>query len=91
MLGNKLSLPQTRHIFRDGRYLSLKASTHHEDSRNGRDVIDIGLLDEDFKFLYLFDPLYFLYVLEPNCFWSSVTPIDLLVNLDSINGFRLIA
>ncbi|KAJ8436145.1 LOW QUALITY PROTEIN: hypothetical protein Cgig2_033640 [Carnegiea gigantea] len=35
----------------DGRYLSLSASSYREDSRTRRDVIDMGLLDEDFKFL----------------------------------------
>ncbi|KAJ8432850.1 hypothetical protein Cgig2_024538 [Carnegiea gigantea] len=86
-LGRKLSLPQARHVFRDGRYLSLRASSYNEDSRNGRDVIDIGLPDEDFKFhlpIWLF---YFLYVLELNYFWSPITPTDLLTNLDSIKGF----
>ncbi|KAJ8429262.1 LOW QUALITY PROTEIN: hypothetical protein Cgig2_027543 [Carnegiea gigantea] len=70
LLGSKLSLPQARHVFRDGGYLSLRAHSYHEDSRNGRD--------------------YFLYVLEPNCCWSLITPIDLLANLDSIKGFHLI-
>ncbi|KAJ8422719.1 hypothetical protein Cgig2_008304 [Carnegiea gigantea] len=42
LLGSKLSLHQARHVFRDGRYLSLRASSYHEDSRNGRDVIDMG-------------------------------------------------
>ncbi|KAJ8438299.1 hypothetical protein Cgig2_015042 [Carnegiea gigantea] len=51
LLGNKLSLAQPRHIFRDGRYLSLRASSYREDSRNGRDVIDMGLPEEDSKFL----------------------------------------
>ncbi|KAJ8424439.1 hypothetical protein Cgig2_003897 [Carnegiea gigantea] len=51
LLGRKLSLPQARHIFRDGRYLSLRASSYREDSRNGRDVIDMGLPEEDSKFL----------------------------------------
>ncbi|KAJ8432611.1 LOW QUALITY PROTEIN: hypothetical protein Cgig2_032892 [Carnegiea gigantea] len=51
LLRSKLSLPQVRHIFRDGRYLSLRASSYHEDSRNGRDVIDMGLPEEDSKFL----------------------------------------
>ncbi|KAJ8423893.1 hypothetical protein Cgig2_006230 [Carnegiea gigantea] len=50
LLGSKLSLPQARHIFRDGRYLSLRASSYREDSRNGRDVIDMGLPEEDSKF-----------------------------------------
>ncbi|KAJ8437732.1 hypothetical protein Cgig2_001079 [Carnegiea gigantea] len=61
MLSSKLSLPHARHIFRDGRYLSLKASSHHEDSHNGRDVTDMGLPNEDFKFLW--------------SIWSSVLPI----------------
>ncbi|KAJ8434749.1 hypothetical protein Cgig2_001952 [Carnegiea gigantea] len=51
LLGSKLSLPQARHIFRDGRYLSLRASSYREDSRNERDVIDMGLSEEDSKFL----------------------------------------
>jgi len=51
LLGSKLSLPQARHVFRDGRHLSLRASSYREDSRNGRDVIDMGLLDDDSKFL----------------------------------------
>ncbi|KAJ8426541.1 hypothetical protein Cgig2_002061 [Carnegiea gigantea] len=51
LLGNKLSLLHARHIFRDGRYLSFRASSYHEDSRNGRDVIDMGLPEEDSKFL----------------------------------------
>ncbi|KAJ8420353.1 hypothetical protein Cgig2_004354 [Carnegiea gigantea] len=51
LLGSKLSLPQARHVFRGGRYLSLRASSCREDSRNGRDVIDTGLPDQDFKFL----------------------------------------
>ncbi|KAJ8428861.1 hypothetical protein Cgig2_010803 [Carnegiea gigantea] len=38
-------------FFRDGRYLSLRPSSHHEDSHNGQDVIHMGLLDSDFKFL----------------------------------------
>ncbi|KAJ8445647.1 LOW QUALITY PROTEIN: hypothetical protein Cgig2_009048 [Carnegiea gigantea] len=61
LLGIKLSLPQARHIFRDGRYLSLRASSHHEDSHNGRDVIDMGLPEEDSKF--------FLSI------WSVVLPV----------------
>ena len=51
LLGRELSLPQARHVFRDVRYLSLRASSYGEDSHNGRDVIDMGLLDEDLKFL----------------------------------------
>ncbi|KAJ8430481.1 hypothetical protein Cgig2_021727 [Carnegiea gigantea] len=51
LLGNKLSLPQARHIFSDARYLSLRASSYYEDSHNGRDVIDIGIPDGDLKFL----------------------------------------
>ncbi|KAJ8443399.1 hypothetical protein Cgig2_018832 [Carnegiea gigantea] len=43
LLGSKLSLPQARHIFRDVRYLSLRASSYRENSRNGRDMIDMGL------------------------------------------------
>ncbi|KAJ8428043.1 hypothetical protein Cgig2_007620 [Carnegiea gigantea] len=50
LLSSKLSLPQARHVFRDRRYLSLRDSSYREDSRNGEDVIDMGLLDEDFKF-----------------------------------------
>ncbi|KAJ8431097.1 hypothetical protein Cgig2_007513 [Carnegiea gigantea] len=42
---------QVMHVFRNGRYLSLRVSSYHEDSCNGRDVIDMGLPDEDFKFL----------------------------------------
>ncbi|KAJ8427245.1 hypothetical protein Cgig2_023911 [Carnegiea gigantea] len=51
LLSSKLSLLQARHIFRDGRYLSLRASPYDEDSHNGRDVIDMRLPDRDFKFL----------------------------------------
>ncbi|KAJ8424737.1 hypothetical protein Cgig2_027770 [Carnegiea gigantea] len=51
LLGSKLSLRQARHIFSYGRYLSLRASSYREDSRNGRYVIDIGLPEEDSKFL----------------------------------------
>ena len=51
LLGSKLSLSQARHIFRDGKYLSLRASSYREDSHNGRDIIDMGLPDEDRKFL----------------------------------------
>ncbi|KAJ8435463.1 hypothetical protein Cgig2_021096 [Carnegiea gigantea] len=51
LLGSKFTIPQARHIFRDGRYLSLRASSYREDSHNGRDVIDMGLSNEDFKFL----------------------------------------
>ncbi|KAJ8421646.1 hypothetical protein Cgig2_019219 [Carnegiea gigantea] len=51
LLGSKLSLPQARHVFRDGRYLSLSASSYCEDSCNGRDVVDMGLPGGDFKFL----------------------------------------
>ena len=51
LLGSKLSLPQARHIFWDGRYLSLRASSYRKDSSNGRDVIDMGLPEEDSKFL----------------------------------------
>ncbi|KAJ8430764.1 hypothetical protein Cgig2_017077 [Carnegiea gigantea] len=32
LLGSKLSLPEARHIFRDRRYLSLKASSYQKDS-----------------------------------------------------------
>ncbi|KAJ8433640.1 hypothetical protein Cgig2_026820 [Carnegiea gigantea] len=38
-LGANVPYPQARHIFRDGRYLSLRASSYREDSRNGRDSI----------------------------------------------------
>ena len=31
--------------------ISLRVSSYRDDSRNGRDVIDMGLLDENFKFL----------------------------------------
>jgi len=51
LLGSKLSLAQARHVFRDGRYLSLRVSPYRDDSHNGRDVIDLGLPDKDFKFL----------------------------------------
>ncbi|KAJ8426817.1 hypothetical protein Cgig2_022598 [Carnegiea gigantea] len=51
LLGSKLSFPQARHVFKDKRYLSLRANSYRKVSRNGRDVIDMGLLDEDFKFL----------------------------------------
>ncbi|KAJ8430765.1 LOW QUALITY PROTEIN: hypothetical protein Cgig2_017078 [Carnegiea gigantea] len=51
--GSKLSLPQARHIFRDGRYLSLRAGSYCEDSCNGRDVIDMGLPAEDFNFFFM--------------------------------------
>ncbi|KAJ8426819.1 hypothetical protein Cgig2_022600 [Carnegiea gigantea] len=50
LLRSKLSLPQARHIFRDGRYLSLRASSYRENSRDGRDVMDMGLSEEDYKF-----------------------------------------
>ena len=52
LLSSKLSLPQARHVFRNGKYLSLKSSSHREDFRNGRDVIDMRLPNEDFKFLW---------------------------------------
>ncbi|KAJ8422582.1 hypothetical protein Cgig2_007491 [Carnegiea gigantea] len=45
---------KVKHIYYDlwdGRYLSFKASSYHEDSRNGQDVIDMGLPKEDSKFL----------------------------------------
>ncbi|KAJ8445786.1 hypothetical protein Cgig2_000966 [Carnegiea gigantea] len=51
LLSRKLSLPQARRVFRDESYLSLRASSYREDSHNGQDVIDMGLSDEDFKFL----------------------------------------
>ncbi|KAJ8431209.1 hypothetical protein Cgig2_020320 [Carnegiea gigantea] len=35
LLSNKLSLPQAKHIFKDGRYLSLRGSSYREDSCNG--------------------------------------------------------
>ncbi|KAJ8431974.1 hypothetical protein Cgig2_027000 [Carnegiea gigantea] len=38
----------------------LKASSYHDDSHNGRDIIDMGLPDEDFKFLF--------------SIWSSILP-----------------
>jgi len=66
LLGNKLFLLQARHIFRDRRYLSLRASSYCTDSGNGRDVIDMGLPEEDSNFSCLFGPLYFLYVLGLN-------------------------
>ncbi|KAJ8422982.1 hypothetical protein Cgig2_025007 [Carnegiea gigantea] len=50
-LADKLSLPPAGHVFRDGRYLSLRVSSCHENSRNVQDVIDMGLPNEDFKFL----------------------------------------
>ncbi|KAJ8419872.1 hypothetical protein Cgig2_000265 [Carnegiea gigantea] len=65
LLGSKHSLPQARHVFRDGSYLPLRASSYPEDSHNGRDVIDIGLPDEEFKFLL--------------SIWSSVL-LDLLAS-----------
>ncbi|KAJ8434538.1 hypothetical protein Cgig2_004304 [Carnegiea gigantea] len=61
LLGSKLCLPQATHICRDGRYLSLSASSYREYSRNGRDVIDIGLLEEDSKLLL--------------SIWSTVLPV----------------
>jgi len=67
LFGSKLSLSQARHVFRDGRYLSLRASSYHEDSRNGRDVIDMGLPVEDFKFLL--------------SIWSAVLPVRVGANL----------
>ncbi|KAJ8423940.1 hypothetical protein Cgig2_008567 [Carnegiea gigantea] len=35
LLRSKLSLPQAKHFFRDGRYLSLRASFNREESRDG--------------------------------------------------------
>ncbi|KAJ8443029.1 hypothetical protein Cgig2_030232 [Carnegiea gigantea] len=45
LLSSKRSFRQARHVFRDGRYLSPSASFYHESSCNGRDVIDIGQLN----------------------------------------------
>ncbi|KAJ8430027.1 hypothetical protein Cgig2_010956 [Carnegiea gigantea] len=42
LLGSKISLSQARHVFRDGRYLSLRASSYRVDSCNSGDVIDMG-------------------------------------------------
>ncbi|KAJ8445919.1 LOW QUALITY PROTEIN: hypothetical protein Cgig2_009848 [Carnegiea gigantea] len=46
LLGSKLSLPQAKHILRAGRYLSLRAGSYREDSRNGglrqqRNIMDL--------------------------------------------------
>ncbi|KAJ8430056.1 hypothetical protein Cgig2_011591 [Carnegiea gigantea] len=90
LLGSKLSLSQATHIFRDGRYLSLRANSYFEDYNNGRDVIDMGYRMRILNFFCLFGPLYFLYVVEPNYFGSPITPNDLLANLDSIKRFHLI-
>ncbi|KAJ8434096.1 LOW QUALITY PROTEIN: hypothetical protein Cgig2_005775 [Carnegiea gigantea] len=51
LLVSKLSLPQARHVFKDGRHLSLRARSYRDDSHNERDVIEMRLPDEDFKFL----------------------------------------
>ncbi|KAJ8421871.1 hypothetical protein Cgig2_006263 [Carnegiea gigantea] len=51
LLCSKLSLPQARHVFRDKRYHSFRARSYHEESHNNRGVIDMGLPDEDFKFI----------------------------------------
>ena len=48
LLGRKLSLPQARHVFGDGGYLSLRASSYQEESHNGRDVIGAELLLEPY-------------------------------------------
>ncbi|KAJ8420265.1 hypothetical protein Cgig2_014313 [Carnegiea gigantea] len=61
LLGRKLSLPQARHIFKGGRYLSLRGSSYSEDSHNGRNMIDMGLSEEDSKFLL--------------SIWSAVLPV----------------
>jgi len=38
----------------DGKHPSLKASLYHEDSYNDQDVINVGLPEEDSKFLLSF-------------------------------------
>ncbi|KAJ8427015.1 LOW QUALITY PROTEIN: hypothetical protein Cgig2_013333 [Carnegiea gigantea] len=45
------SLSQARHIFRDEQFAYLWASTFPEDSQNSRDRIDMGLSDDDFRYL----------------------------------------
>jgi len=65
--GSKLSLPQVRHVLKDGKYLSIKGSSYREVSRNGGDVVvDMGQPMRILNFFCLLGPLYFLYALEPN-------------------------
>ncbi|KAJ8420012.1 hypothetical protein Cgig2_028730 [Carnegiea gigantea] len=56
LLTSKLSSPQLRHVFMDGRHLSLRASSYREESRNDRDVMNMGLSDKNFKFLLSIRP-----------------------------------
>ncbi|KAJ8431103.1 LOW QUALITY PROTEIN: hypothetical protein Cgig2_027410 [Carnegiea gigantea] len=91
LLGSKLSLAQARHIFRDGRYLSVRASSYHEDSCNGQDVTNMALLDEHFKFLLSIRSSVLPVRVRVELLCNPITPTDLLANLDLIKGFRLIA
>ncbi|KAJ8439281.1 hypothetical protein Cgig2_016829 [Carnegiea gigantea] len=46
-----LSLSQARHMFRDQQFVYLRVNTFLEDSRTGRDLIDMGLSNDDFRYL----------------------------------------
>jgi len=51
ILARRFTLAQARSIFINGESISFGASAFLEQSQKGRDLIDIKLLDEDFKFL----------------------------------------
>ena len=51
MSARRFTLAQARSIFRNGQSISFRASAFSEQSQKGRDLIDMKLSDEDFKFL----------------------------------------
>jgi len=51
MSARRFTLAQARSIFRNGQSISFRTSAFSEQSPKGRDLIDMKLSDEDFKFL----------------------------------------
>ncbi|KAJ8429287.1 LOW QUALITY PROTEIN: hypothetical protein Cgig2_016325 [Carnegiea gigantea] len=85
-----LSLSQARHIFRDEQFAYLQASTFPEDSRTGRDLIDVGLLDDDFRTLRSLIDIYKLSTIGM-CWLSSKIEeifgiIEESVDIDLVNA-----
>jgi len=89
MSAKRFTLAQTRSIFRNGQSISFHGSTFLEQSPKGRDLIDMKLSDEDFKFLLSIRSSVLPIRIGLNYFWSPIIQIDLLVALDLTKVFLL--
>ncbi|KAJ8421951.1 hypothetical protein Cgig2_006422 [Carnegiea gigantea] len=59
-----LSLSQARHIFRDQQFVYLRVNTFLEDSQTGRDLIDMGMSNDNFRYLLFIRSLVLLSILK---------------------------